>query len=194
MAATSDSTSSTDRAAADRSPRVVVGRVSGAHGLAGNLSVRTFGDPDHLPGSQTIWLSLAQDAADAEAYDVERVFGGRRGEVRVSLVGVEDRTAAEGLRGRWVSIETDQFDDLPAGEFYHYQLVGCSVEAEDGRVIGTVTEIWSTGAPDVLIVDDGNGRQHLIPAAQGLLREVDVDARRIVVEILPGLLGDDGGS
>lgn len=196
MAATSDSTSSTDRPvpreSAQTQQRVVVGRVTGAHGLRGNLSVRTFGgDPDHLLHSPTVLLAQSEDDPAAESFEVIRVFGGRKGEVRITLAGVEDRTAAEGLRGRLVCIDAGCLTSLEEGEYYSYQLVGCRVETDAGTPIGTVVEIWSTGAPDVLVVADDQGKQHLIPAAEGLLREVDIEGRRIVVELVPGLLGDD---
>ena len=54
--------------------------------------------------------------------------------------------------------------------------------------IGTVREVWATGAVDVLVVEDEKGAQQLIPAMESQLREVDIEARRIVIEILPGLL------
>jgi 16S rRNA processing protein RimM len=192
MAATSDSTSSTDRATAPDPERVVVGRVSGAHGLRGNLSVRTFGgDPDHLLQSPTLLLANGEDDPAAESFEVLRVFSGRKGEVRITLAGVEDRTTAERLRGRLVCVDSESLAPLEEGEYYSYQLVGCTVETDAGQSIGTVTEIWSTGAPDVLVVVDGRGKQHLIPAAEELLREVDIEGRRIVVELVAGMLGDD---
>ena len=53
--------------------------------------------------------------------------------------------------------------------------------------MGTVREIWATAGNDLLVVEDEQGVRHLIPAA--LLRHVDAEGRRLVVEILPGLLG-----
>jgi 16S rRNA processing protein RimM len=122
-------------------------------------------------------------------YTVESVAPGRRGELRVALEGVDDRDAAEALRGRRVWVEAADLETLSAGEYYGYEIVGCRVEAEDGTLVGTVREIWETGGPDLLLVDDPDGGEHLVPAA--LLREVDVEGRRAVIELLPGLL-DEG--
>ncbi len=187
MAETADSTSSTDPA-----ERVLVGRVSGAHGLRGNLNVRFFGgDPENLLRCSTVMLADGEDDPDPVSYDVVAAAPGRSGELRMTLTGVEDRDAATALRGRFLLLDAEELAELPDGEYYSYQLVGCRVERDDGRPIGTITEIWSTGAPDVFVVQDDQGTQHLIPAAEGLLREVDIEARRIVVEVPPGLLGDD---
>ena len=64
------------------------------------------------------------------------------------------------------------------------------MEAEDGTPVGVVTGIWETGAPDVLVLEAEGGGERLLPAA--LLRRVDVEARRAVVELLPGLFDEPG--
>jgi 16S rRNA processing protein RimM len=69
--------------------------------------------------------------------------------------------------------------------------VGCRVEDQTGTEIGTVTELWETGAHDVLVVDAGDGRRHLLPTAREVVREIDAEAGRIRVEVIPGLLDGD---
>lgn len=58
----------------------------------------------------------------------------------------------------------------------------------DGEEVGTVRELWETGAHDVLVVEGDDGRDRLVPTARALLREIDPAAGRIVVEDVPGLL------
>jgi len=165
----------------------------GAHGLRGQLRVRCFGaGPEVLEAAPRLILVGEGDEPGAGlevCYPVESVAPGRRGELRVALEGVQDREAAEALRGRQVLVETSDLEALPAGEYYGYQIVGCRVEAQDGTPVGTVREIWETGGSDLLVVEDEGGREQLLPAA--LLQEVDVEGRRAVIELLPGLL--DGG-
>lgn len=188
MEPTAGSTSSTDP---ERAPveRVALGRVVGAHGMGGQLQVRYFGGtPDNLMRLEAVFLAESEDAADAESYEVTRAAPGRREEVRMTLAGIADRKSAERLRGKLVVAETSQLEALPEGEYYSYQLIGCRVEGADGQPIGTVREIWPTGAVDVLVVEGEKGERQLIPAAEGQLRTVDIEARRIVIEILPGLL------
>jgi 16S rRNA processing protein RimM len=169
--------------------RVALGRIVGAHGLDGQLQVRYLGgDPENLLHTAMVFVAERENDPAAEAYEVLRAAPGRSGEVRMALAGVEDRNGAEGLRGKLLVVEETTLPELPPGEYYSYQLVGCRVKGEDGREIGTVREVWATGAVDILVVDDEEGNQQLIPAAEEQLREVDLDGRRIVIEILPGLL------
>ncbi len=82
----------------------------------------------------------------------------------------------------------DRLEPLAPGEYYGYQLMGCRVERVDGREIGVVRDIWPTGEANVLVIEGEGGVEHLIPAAEELLREIDIEGRRIVVDVIPGLL------
>ena len=70
------------------------------------------------------------------------------------------------------------------------ELLGCRVESEQGQALGRIRDIWRTGAPDVLVIEDARGGELLVPAA--LLRRVDKAERLVVVELLPGLLPEEG--
>ena len=191
MEQTADSTSSTE--GAPRTAAVVaLGRVAGAHGLRGQLRVRVIGgDPASLMHIPRVMLGRTEEDPTAGAYDVVRVASGRRNEVRMTLAGIGSRAAAEALSGLLVLGRTADLERLPPGEYYEYELIGCRVEDGAGRHIGVVREIWRTGAPDVLVVEDASGAEHLIPAADGILQEVDVEGRRIAIDAIPGLLERD---
>ena len=87
----------------------------------------------------------------------------------------------------------DQLRRLAPGEYYQYQLVGCRVEDLQGRSVGVVRGVWETGAPDVLVIEGDDGVEQLIPCAPEILREVDAEGRRIVIDAPPGLLVDTRG-
>ena len=166
----------------------MLGRVVGAHGVRGEIRVRWFGDgPENLLRAKRVELADARGLEDPAplGHEIEGGGRGRAGEVRLTLRGVEGRESAEALRGRLVLIEASALPPAPAGEVYWYQLVGCQVELPSGASVGRVRELWEAPAHDVLVVVGADGRDRLIPVA--LAREVDVAARRIVIEDLPGL-------
>lgn len=169
--------------------RVVVGRVVGAHGIRGEIRVRVLGDgPENLMSLPRVALGKSDADEAARGWDVEASGRGRPGEVRLRLRGVADRDAAEALRGLWVLAERAQLPALAEGEHYWFELIGCRVESTAGEPIGSVREIWETGAHDVLVVEAEDGTRRLLPAAQELMKEVDIEGRRIVIESIPGLL------
>src|SRR5688572_14808542 len=183
MERTAGSTSSTEPL------RLTLGRVVGAHGLRGELRVRLFDETDNnLRALSSIWLAREEGDPKAVEARVRAVGSGRRGEARLALEGIDGRDAAEDLRGRLVQADVARLAPLEEGEYYQYELIGCRVEDGDGRVIGIVQAIWETGAPAVLVVVDETQREHLIPAAREILREVDVAGRRIAIDAPPGLL------
>ncbi len=111
MEPTAASTSSTE------SRYVALGRVVGAHGLRGQLRVRYFGDgPDELLRHDGLVLGTSEDDAGAVTFRVARAVPGRAGEVRMGLVGVTRREAADELCGRLVMTTPDQLEPLAAGE------------------------------------------------------------------------------
>ncbi len=168
---------------------VVLGEVTGAHGLRGELRVRFAGDsPDHLLEATSLWLASRPGDPEARRYAVTDRGLARGGEVRLRLAGVASRDEVVPLLGLLVTVPAETLASLPEGEFYWYELIGCRVESESGQVAGVVREVWETGAHDVLVVRDEAGIERLIPTAREIMTRIDLEARRIVVIDLPGLL------
>jgi 16S rRNA processing protein RimM len=82
-----------------------------------------------------------------------------------------------------------QADLPPPGddEFYYHELEGFAVATTDGQALGSIVETFATGANDVWVVRDGR-REYLIPVIADVVRSIDRDGRRIVIEPIPGLL------
>ena len=102
----------------------------------------------------------------------------------------EDRDsveAAESLRDSEICVAESDAVDLEEDEFFDWQLVGCSVQTVDGKSIGTVREVQRTGGTENLLVD-GDGRDYLIPFAESICVEVDVEKKLITVDPPEGLL------
>ena len=110
-----------------------------------------------------------------------------RGLVLLELEGITDRTAAEALLRARVLVPATALPPLEAHEFYYHEIEGFRVETTDGRHLGEVAETFATGLNDVLVVR-GTGREYLIPVIADVVKTIDRDARRIVIEPLPGLL------
>ena len=162
-------------------PTVVVGVVTGVHGLRGEVSVQNRSDnPDRWdPGG----VVLREDGA-ALTITASRHHGRK---LLVSFDGVTDRPAAERLRGAVLVVPESWLPDLSEGEWWAHQLEGCEVRTVSGRILGVVTEVIPNPANDLWVTVDGEGRETLVPALADLLIDVDVAARSIVVDDVPGL-------
>jgi 16S rRNA processing protein RimM len=103
-------------------------------------------------------------------------------------MGYDTMSAAETLAGGLVVIPQSETLPLEEGEFYEHDLIGSTVVDVDGGVIGVVIRLLRTGGTDLLVVDDGQGREHLIPFTNSICLDVDVTGRRVMVDLPEGLL------
>jgi 16S rRNA processing protein RimM len=171
--------------------QVVVGRIGRPHGIRGEVTVEVRTDDPELrfaPGSV-----LTTDPARLGPLTVAAARW-HSGRLLLSVAGVADRTAAEGLRGTVLSAEVPD-DELPEDpeEFYDHQLRGLAAEATDGAALGTVTDVIHLPGQDLLSLDH-HGREVLVPFVAEMVPDIDVDAGRIVLDLPPGLLTlDDEG-
>jgi 16S rRNA processing protein RimM len=162
-------------------PTVVVGVVTGVHGLRGDVSIQNRSDnPDRWTPGGTV---LREDGATL-TIEMSRRQGRR---LIVKFAGVGDRTAAEGLRGAVLVVPESWLPELAEGEWWAYQLEGCEVRTASGRVLGIVKEVIPNPANDLWVAVDDEGNETLIPALADLLLDIDINARTIVVRDVPGL-------
>ena len=109
------------------------------------------------------------------------------------LAGVDDRNAAEMLRGHAIEIPVSALPDLNEGEFYWRDLVDCRVDlsgSEESITLGRVDHLIETGANDVLVVrpteESIDDRERLIPWLEDdVIVNVDIDLKRIAVRWHP---------
>ena len=91
------------------------------------------------------------------------------------------------MRGAYLLTPERDLATLPEGEYYRFQLIGLSVRSEDGRELGHVIDVISARENDVYAVSGPFG-EVLIPAVDDVIRDVNISARVILIEIIPGLL------
>lgn len=180
-----------DRPAPEEPERLVVGHIAKPHGNRGELFVWPLTDrPEEVfaPGRQLL-LGDDEGAAgeDAERVVVETVREFKRG-LLVQLEGVESRTAAETLARRYLLLPMDALGPLEEGEIFYHQLLGASVETVEGATVGTVREVYETEPAHLLEVEGPEGKRHLVPFTERVIRAVDPAAKRVVIDPPAGLL------
>ena len=161
---------------------LVVGRIGHAHGVKGEVSVEVrTDDPDrrYAPGSV-----LATDPPERGPLTVGAVRE-HKGRLLVAFEGIADRDQAETLRGTLLVADSATAGDTEDGEWWDHDLVGLTAVTTDGRQIGTVTDVLHPPGAPLLAIGDP---EVLVPFVAAIVPEVDVAARRLVVDPPPGLL------
>jgi 16S rRNA processing protein RimM len=158
---------------------VAVGRVLGAWGVRGLLRLSSLTDfPDRFAPGSALWLRGERRLVEQSHW--------RRDSPIVKLTGIDDPEVAAAARGELVEIPESDLHTLPEDSYYEHQLIGLSVYSGDGAEIGTVTGLLPTGANDVLVVA-GTAGEYLLPMIDDVVKKVDLEGRRLVVELLEGL-------
>ena len=165
--------------------RVVVGRIGRPHGVRGEVTVEPRTDePDErfAPGA----VLIVDPPVNSLGVQRSHWHSGR---LLVHFDGVDDRNAAEALRGLLLHVDRDP-SELPEDpeEFYDSALLGCHVEMQDGAAVGDVVDVVHLPAQDLLVVRLADDREVMVPFVEAIVPTVDAQARRIVIDPPGGLL------
>ena len=167
--------------------KVLIGKVGSPVGIKGEFRVNLYSqDSGNLKEGKVLLLERTEKSVSGA---IEKVRYQKDKPV-VRLEGIEDRNAAEDIRGMDISIYAKDMEELPEGEHYVRDLIGCKVVdlAQDGAEIGVLRDVIQNTAQSVLDVSTPDGKQVLIPAVDAFLRSIDEEAGVIEVELIPGFL------
>ena len=159
------------------------------HGIRGEVSVEVRTDDPGRRFAAGSVLGTEPAVARQLTVSASRWHSGR---LLVSFAEITDRTQAELLRGVWLTVDADQVTapDDP-DEFHDQQLVGCAVVTTAGEPVGVIVDVRHRGQ-DLLVIQPpaGSGRRGdvLVPFVAAIAVDVDIKARRLVIDPPPGLL------
>jgi 16S rRNA processing protein RimM len=166
---------------------LVIGRIVRPHGVRGEMRVEILTQlPERLTWLQEVYLARDPDEQAPDMAIVEKVRL-HKGQALLQLEGVATREAAEGLRSMVLLIPLAEALPLDEDEYYFYQLEGLEVYTDEGTLLGVVREVLETGANEVFVVAGSRG-ELLLPNTLEVVQEIDLEAGRITVHIIPGLL------
>jgi 16S rRNA processing protein RimM len=166
---------------------VAVGEVLRPHGTKGELRVRVLTErPKERFGRLRECVLWEPDLDRREPCHIDACrFDGDT--VLVKVEGIDSPEHARRIAGRLLAVDRGEALPAPEGHFYPWEMEGAPVETRDGRVVGMFKRIESGGAQDLWVIADGD-RERLIPAVAEIVVDVNVAARRIVIDPPEGLL------
>ena len=159
-----------------------IGRVARAHGVRGRIVLVPYNaESDALTQVPALWLRIGE--GEPRRYEIAKAGRAAQGYL-VALRGIDDRDAADALRGNEALVEREALPEPGEGEVYAADLVGYAVHDQSGAPRGEVVGLLGAGLQELLRVSNA-GRESLVPFA--LLKEIDEARRRIVIEAPEGL-------
>jgi len=170
---------------------LVLGRILRPHGVRGEMLLQVITHfPERISALETVFIG--PDPYDRQAAASFGMVSTRRhrGELLITLAGINTREDADAYRSQLLMVALDDAVPLEADEYYLFQVLGARVFTTAGEDLGRVTDVLETGANDVFVVTGGLHGEVLIPDIADVVLDVDIENSRITIDPIPGLLPD----
>ncbi len=168
-----------------REDLVTIAKLAKPRGLRGEIVGDVLTDfPERFDDLKAV--SIVYPNGEIVAGEIEK-FWFQKGRIVLKFTNFDTIEAAETLRECEICVPEAEAVELEEDEFFDWQLEGCAVETVEGERIGTVKELLRTGGTEVLVVA-GKTKEYLIPFAETICPEVDIENKLIKVDAPEGLL------
>ncbi len=161
-----------------------LGQIVNVKGLKGEVKVNSFSENnERFEEVSEVILKLK---SKQETYKIEKV-GYHKSQVIIKFKNVNTVEEAEKLRNAIILIDRDVLGELPEGVYYIADLIGLDVYTEENEHLGKVDDIYNTGSNDIYVVKDELGKQKLLPGIDEVIKKVDLENKKIIVNLIEGL-------
>jgi 16S rRNA processing protein RimM len=165
-----------------------VGKIANTHGLKGELKLLAATDfpAERFKKGETLYLDVDGKKLPFEVttYRPHKQFH------LVTFKGLENINLVEKYKGMKLYVHVEHVHELTEHEFYYHEIIGCEAVV-DGEVIGVVDDIFETGANDVWVIKRPGKSDALIPYIESVVNDIDVEAKRVVITPIPGMIDDE---
>ena len=167
-----------------------IGLITNTHGLKGEMKVKPFTkQKERYAELEEVWIaSNTANKTENKAYKIESVRY-QKDMVLLKLKGIDTIEVAETLKNHEILLPREKAQALKENEYFIADLIGCEVFRK-GETIGTVSDVFTAGASDVYVIKRKGKKDLLLPALKSVVQNVDIDNKKIEVEI-PGGLEDE---
>ena len=165
-----------------------VGKIVNTHGVRGEIRVisRTDFPEERYKVGNTLYISNEKGTD----YLPVKVTSHRQHKTfdLLTFEGYNNVDEVEKFKGSLIKVPEEQLGELAEGEYYYYEIIGCSVVTEEGEALGTIKEILSPGANDVWVIKRPKGQDLLIPYIDDVVLQVNIENKLVTIHVMEGLL------
>lgn len=161
-----------------------LGQIVNVKGLKGEVKVNSFTD-DNTKFERISKVFIKQKEILTE-YEIEEV-GYSKNQVILKFKNINTVEKAEKLRNAYIVVDREVLGELPEGVYYIADLIGLDVYTENNEYLGKVDDIFNTGSNDVYVVKAANGMQKLLPGIDEVIKKIDLESNKIIVNLIKGL-------
>lgn len=162
-----------------------VGVISSTHGIKGEVKVfPTTDDANRFKKLKKVLLDTGKEKIELEITNVKffKQF------VILKFKGFDNINEIERYKGKDLLVTRENAVPLEENEYFIVDLIGCQVDTDEGEVLGELVDVLQTGANDVYVVKTKEGKEVLLPYIEPCILNIDIENKKILAHILPGLL------
>ena len=162
-----------------------IGQIVNTFGIKGMVKIKPF--TDDIRRFDKLEKVYIENKKSRKEYEIEEVKY-HKNMVLMKLKGIDNPEDANLLRQSYLLVDRENEEPLEEGVYYIVDLLGLEVYTDDNKLLGTVQNIFNTGSNDIYDVKDELGKRILLPGIPDVIKEVDLENKKIIVHLIPGLI------
>ena len=162
-----------------------IGQIVNTFGIKGMVKVMPFTENiERFSKMKTVYV---KNKKENKKYEIEEVKY-NKDMVLIKFKGVDKVEDAELLRNSYLKVNRQDEPELEEGTYYIVDLIGLDVYSDEGKLLGKLDDVFNSGSCDIYVVKDELGKQLLLPAISDVIKEINLNERKIVAHLLKGLV------
>lgn len=162
-----------------------IGQIVNTFGIKGMVKIKPF--TDDITRFDDLKKVYVQTNKIKKQYEIEDVKY-HKDMVLIKFKGIDKIEEAELLRNSYLKVDRKDEPELEEGTYYIVDLLGLDVYSDKGELLGKLDDIFNNGSTDIYVVKNELGKQLLLPAISDVIKEINLEEKKIVVHILKGLI------
>lgn len=162
-----------------------IGQIVNTFGIKGMVKVKPF--TDNIKRFDKLEKVYIKNKEGKKEYKIEEVKY-HKNMVLIKFVGIENPEEANLLRESYLLVDRETEEPLEEGTYYIVDMIGLEVYTDKGENLGILEDIFNTGSNDIYVVKNELGKQILLPAIKEVIKQVDMENKKITVHLIPGLI------
>ena len=162
-----------------------IGQIVNTFGIKGFVKVNPWvDDVTRFDDLKKVYIKIRKEQKELEIEDVKY----HKNQVLIKFKGIENIEQAQSLRNAYLEIDRKDAIPLEEGQYFIADLLESEVFSDEGEALGVLDDIYNTGSNDIYVVKNELGKSILLPGIPEVIKEVDVENKKIIVHLLKGLV------
>ena len=162
-----------------------IGQIVNTFGIKGMVKVKPFTDNiERFSNLEKIYIKNKSGQTEYKIQEVKY----HKNMVLIKFEGIENPEQADLLRNSYLIVDRETEEPLEAGRYYIVDMIGLDVFTDDNEYLGKLEDIYNTGSNDIYVVKNELGKQVLLPAIEDVIKNIDMDNKKVIVHLIPGLV------